>query len=72
MKRTRIDRDPDSRRIHVEVDENDIADLLNDLKPLDHDAFAATHRLLAILEDAQADFAAERRYTVREAGIDRT
>jgi hypothetical protein len=61
-----------SRRVHIEIDENEVADLLDDLRPLDHDAFAATHRLVAILEDANADFRRARLDDAFTAETDRT
>jgi hypothetical protein len=62
----------DGRRIHIEIDENEVADLLDDFRPLDHDAFAATHRLVAILEDANADFRKTRIDEAFTAETDRT
>lgn len=59
------------RRIHVEIDENEIADLLDDLAP-SGDAFDATKRLHAILVRAHADFANDRRGDAHEAETSRT
>lgn len=60
------------RRIHVEIADNEIADLLDDLLPLDHDAFAATHRLVEILQDAHKAFTDDRRDDAAEAETSRT
>jgi hypothetical protein len=60
------------RRIHIEIDESEIADLLDDLRPIDPDAFAATHRLVAILEDSHARFREARRDDAYEAETSRT
>jgi hypothetical protein len=60
------------RRVHIEIGENEVADLLDDLLPLDHDAFAATHRFVAILEDANADFRKARLDEAFTAETDRT
>lgn len=44
------------RRIHIEIDENEIADLIDDLAPAP-DAFDATFRLIEILRAAHSAFA---------------
>ena len=63
---------PDQHRIHVEIDEGDIADLLDDLRPLDHDVFGATKDFIALLEDTQAKFRALHLAEAHEAEISRT
>lgn len=69
-----MDRRPDSRRIHIEIDENDVSELLDDLKdsPDLQDAFAATRRFLEILESAKEQFKQQRREDAYEAEISRT
>lgn len=59
------------RRIHIEIDENEIADLLDDLRP-GPDAFDATFRLIDILRQANTDFAKDHRNDAAEAEISRT
>jgi hypothetical protein len=60
------------RRIHIEITENEIADLLDDLVPLDHDAFAATEQFVEILVAAHEVFAQDRRNDAVEAETSRT
>ncbi|MCX5197195.1 hypothetical protein OOK31_25410 [Streptomyces sp. NBC_00249] len=59
------------RRIHVEIAENEIADLLDDLSP-DTAWFATTTRLRQILHDAHEAFTNDRRNDAHEADISRT
>ncbi|MEU9470467.1 hypothetical protein AB0D78_28385 [Streptomyces avermitilis] len=59
------------RRIHIEVDENEIADLLDDFTPTG-DAFDATKKLHALLVLAARDFANDRRGDAHEAETSRT
>lgn len=58
-------------RIHIEIAENEIADLLDDLTP-GPDAFDATFRLIELLRDAHADFADAYRRDAAEAETSRT
>lgn len=69
-----MDRRPGSRRIHVEIDENDVSNLLDDLKdsPDLQDAFAETRRFLEILESAKEEFRRQRREDAYEAEVSRT
>ncbi len=59
------------RRIHIEIAENEVADLLDDLRP-GPDAFDATYRLIEILREAAADFDQDRRNDAAEAETSRT
>lgn len=59
------------RRIHIEIDENEIADLIDDLTP-GPDAFEATFRLIEILRESAAVFAEDRRNDAAEAETSRT
>ncbi|MFI6530483.1 hypothetical protein [Streptomyces uncialis] len=56
------------RRIHVEIAENEIADLLDDLVAPE-DASESTERLLAILTAAHADFGEARARDAHEAAL---
>jgi hypothetical protein len=58
MDRIYMNRTPGSERIHIEIAENEIADLLDDFTPAD-DAFEATKKLHRILVDAYRVFAPE-------------
>ncbi|WP_330328273.1 hypothetical protein [Streptomyces pseudovenezuelae] len=58
MDRIYMSRVPGSERIHVEIQVNEIADLLDDFAP-DADAFEATKNLHRILTDAYRVFAPE-------------
>ena len=59
------------RRIHIEIDENEIADLLDDLTP-GPDAFDATFRLIEILRESHARFATDQQRDAAEAETSRT
>lgn len=61
----------DERRIHIEIAEHEIADLLDDLGP-DTDWFATTSQFRQILLDAHKAFANDRRNDAHEADISRT
>lgn len=50
-----VNRTPGRQRIHVEIDLEEIAELLDDLLPLDHDAWRATKQLVAILVDSRKE-----------------
>ncbi|MBP5926674.1 hypothetical protein F3K32_42465 [Streptomyces sp. LBUM 1483] len=56
MDRIYMNRVPGSERIHIEIAENEIADLLDDFAP-GPDAFEATKKLHRILVDAYRVFA---------------
>lgn len=58
------------RRIHIEIDEAAVADLLDDFNP-DDDAFDATKKLRQILVDANDDFDRDRRNDAYEAEVSR-
>lgn len=60
------------RRIHVEIDVHEIADLLDDIDPPVADAFDSTKRLIQILKDAHDAFADDRRNDAAEAETSRT
>jgi len=60
------------RRIHIEIDENEIADLLDDLDPVDPEAFDATKNLVAILKAAHTTFGGDRQRDAHEAETSRT
>lgn len=59
------------RRIHIEIAENEIADLLDDLAP-DTAWFAATTQLHQLLLDAHKAFANDRRNDAHETETSRT
>jgi hypothetical protein len=59
------------RRIHIEIDENEIADLLDDFTPTG-DAFAATKRLIELLRESDAVFTEDRQRDAHEAETSRT
>lgn len=52
MQRVYMNRIPGRRRIHVEIEEGEITDLLDDIN--DFDAWPATLALVEILKEAQA------------------
>jgi acetyl-CoA carboxylase beta subunit len=60
------------RRIHVEIDENEIADLLDDLDPADPDAFHATKHLVELLKAANTAFGNDRQRDAHDAETSRT
>ena len=62
------------RRIHIEIAENEIADLLDDLADIGQrpDAFAATKQLVQILKAANDRFGHDRRSDAAEAEVSRT
>jgi len=60
------------RRIHIEIEENEVADLLDDLDPADTDTFDATKQLVEILKAAHSAFGNDRRSDAHEAEISRT
>lgn len=60
------------RRIHIEIAENEIADLLDDIDPPAPDRFDATQTLIEILRAAHADFAEDHRNDAAEAETSRT
>jgi hypothetical protein len=60
------------RRIHIEIDENEIADLLDDLDPPAPDSFAATKRLIELLRESDAVFTEDRKNDAHEAETSRT
>lgn len=62
----------DERRIHIEIAENEIADILDDIAPCPPDAFDATKRLVEILRESDARFARDRRDDAAEAETSRT
>jgi hypothetical protein len=59
------------RRIHIEIADNEIADLLDDLHP-GPDAFDATLRLIEILREANTVFGNDRQRDAHEAEVSRT
>ncbi len=62
------------RRIHIEIADNEIADLLEDFQDIadDDNAYDATKRLIEILRAADAVFAEDRQRDAHEAEISRT
>jgi hypothetical protein len=72
MERIYTDTSPGRHRFHLEIDEGEVADLLDDLRPLDHDVFAATKELVAILEDMEVRFRTFRQAEAHEAQISST
>ncbi|MEV5140346.1 hypothetical protein AB0K71_05945 [Streptomyces syringium] len=58
------------RRIHIEIEDHEVGDLLDDFTPAD-DAFDATKRLHQILRQAAADFATAARNDAYEAETSR-
>lgn len=62
-----MNRIPGSERIHIEIADNEVADLLDDLPTEDPEWFAATKKLRAILVKANADFEQARRDNAFEA-----
>jgi hypothetical protein len=62
------------RRIHIEIAENELADLLDDFQDIavDDNAYDATKKLIEILRAAGAVFAEDRKSDAHEAEISRT
>jgi hypothetical protein len=60
------------RRIHIEIEENEIADLLDDLAPAGTDTFDATKNLVDILTAAHSAFGNDRQRDAHEAETSRT
>ena len=60
------------RRIHIEINEAELADLLDDLDPPASDTFAATKRLLELLRESDAVFTEDRKRDAHEAETSRT
>lgn len=62
------------RRIHIEINENELADLLDDFQdiPKDDTAFAATKRLIELLRESDAVFTEDRKSDAHEAETSRT
>ena len=58
MDRIYMNRVPGNERIHIEIADHEIADVLDDFTPAD-DAFEATKKLHRILVDAYRVFAPE-------------
>lgn len=56
MDRIYMNRVPGSERIHIEIADNEVADLLDDLPAEDPEWFDATKKLRAILVRSHADF----------------
>lgn len=74
MDRIYINRRHGERRIHVEIDEAELADLLEDFEDIgeDDNAYNATKKFLEILAAAGKTFAEGRRSDVAEAETPRT
>lgn len=64
----------DERRIHIEIDENELADLLEDFQDIadDDNAYAATKRLIELLRESDAVFTEDRKSDAHEAETSRT
>lgn len=62
------------RRIHIEIAENEIGDLLDDFQDVagDDNAFDATKKLIEILRGADAVFVEDRQRDAQEAETSRT
>lgn len=60
------------RRIHIEIAENEVADLLDDLGQLNPDWFDATKKFRDLLIDTEAVFANDRHNDAHEADISRS
>ncbi|MET9656368.1 MULTISPECIES: hypothetical protein [unclassified Streptomyces] len=60
------------RRIHIEIDENEIADLLDDIDAYPPDAFDATKRFIDILRESHDTFGTDRQADAAEAETSRT
>lgn len=60
------------RRIHIEIDEAELGDLLDDLAPPAPDSFAATKRLIELLRESDAVFTEDRKRDAHEAETSRT
>lgn len=63
---------PGERRIHIELSENDVADILDDFDEPPADAFEATKQLHRLLVAAQERFATSRQRDAAEAEASRT
>ena len=59
------------RRIHIEIDEHEIADLLDDIEASD-ESFDSTKQLVQILKAAHDAFADDRMRDAAEAETSRT
>lgn len=59
------------RRIHIEIDEHEIADLLDDIEP-HPESFDSTKQLVQILKTAHDAFAEDRQRDAHEAETSRT
>ncbi|MFE7115003.1 hypothetical protein ACFU99_06205 [Streptomyces sp. NPDC057654] len=59
------------RRIHIEIDEHEVADILDDVAP-GPEAFAATGRFIEILRESHRRFAADRQCDAVETETSRT
>lgn len=71
MDRIYMNRRHNERRIHIEIDENEIADLLDDIEPC-AESFDATKALVRILKAAHDAFYEDRRSDAAEAETSRT
>ena len=71
MDRIYMNRRHGERRIHIEIDEAEIADLLDDIEPCD-ESFESTKRLVQILKAAHDAFADSRMRDAAEAETSRT
>lgn len=56
MQRIYLSRVTGQQRIHVEIDQGEVADLLDDLRGTDSDAWPATWALIEILKEAHELF----------------
>lgn len=70
MDRIYMNRIPGSERIHVEIAENEVADLLDDLPTEDPEWFEATKKLHRLLVQASSDFGHTHRDTEAVAAAD--
>lgn len=59
------------RRIHIEIDEHEIADLLDDFDAYPPNAFDATKRFIDILRESHDRFAGSRQRDAHEAEVSR-
>ena len=59
MDRIYTNRRPGELRIHLEIADNEIADLLDDLGTPDFDAFPATREFIDMLRAAHSEFTGE-------------
>lgn len=60
------------RRIHIEIAENEIADLLDDFDAYPPNAFDATKRFIDLLRESDERFGADRQRDAAEAENSRT